>query len=75
MDTLDHPSGLRVRIDRGRCVCSETCAGLAPDTFETDDEGLVRLLDGGSDPEPAVRNAVAACPVQAISIEISGAPP
>jgi ferredoxin len=74
MDRLDHPSGLRVRIDRGRCVCSETCAGLAPQTFETDEQGLVRLLDGGSDPQSAVRTAVAACPVQAISLETPGAP-
>ncbi|WP_372785256.1 ferredoxin [Phenylobacterium sp.] len=74
MDSFDHPSGLRVRIDRARCVCSETCASLAPQTFETDEQGLVRLLDGGSDPEAAIRTAVAACPVQAISIETPGVP-
>jgi ferredoxin len=74
MDALLHPSGLRVTIDRGRCVCSETCTAIAPQTFETDDEGLVRLLDGGSDPESAVRNAAACCPVQAIRVETPGAP-
>ena len=69
MDVLDHPNGLRVRIDRSRCVCSETCMAFAPETFETDDAGLVRLLAGGADPQSAIQTAVAACPVQAISIE------
>lgn len=73
MAALLHPSGLRVTIDRGRCVCSETCTSMAPQTFETDDEGLVRLLDGGSDLESAVRNAAASCPVQAIRVESPGA--
>jgi ferredoxin len=73
MDTLIHPSGVRITIDRARCVCSETCTSMAPQTFETDDEGLVRLLDGGSDPELAVRSAAACCPVQAIRVETPGA--
>ena len=74
MDSLEHPSGVRITIDRGRCVCSESCTTMAPQTFETDDEGLVRLLDGGADAEAAVRNAAACCPVQAIRVEIPGAP-
>ncbi len=62
-------SVFNIRIDRARCVCSEYCARLAPHTFETDDEGLVTLLEGGDDGEAAIRAAAAACPVQAISIE------
>ncbi len=73
MDALIHPAGLRVTVDRGRCVCSETCTSLAPLTFETDDDGLVRLLEGGADTEAAIRNAAACCPVQAIRVESSGA--
>ncbi|ODT89979.1 MAG: hypothetical protein ABS78_00970 [Phenylobacterium sp. SCN 70-31] len=60
---------MRVRIDRNRCVCSESCARLAPNTFETDDEGLVTLLAGPFDGETAVRAAAANCPVAAIILE------
>jgi len=63
------PAGLVIRVDRTRCVCSEYCARLAPTTFETDDEGLVHLLEGGQDSEQAIRAAADSCPVRAISIE------
>lgn len=58
-----------IRVDRTRCVCSEYCARLAPGTFETDDEGLVHLLDNSLDSESAIRAAADACPVRAITIE------
>jgi ferredoxin len=61
--------GLRVRVDRGRCVCSEFCMRTAPNTFETDEEGLVTLLAGSSDSEAAVREAARNCPASAITVE------
>jgi ferredoxin len=63
------PAGFTVRVDRTRCVCSEYCARLAPSTFETDDEGLVHLLDNSDDSEISIRSAAASCPVNAITIE------
>ncbi len=60
--------GLQVVIDRTRCVCSETCARIAPHTFETDDSGLVSFLPGPFDTEAALRQAAASCPASAITI-------
>lgn len=61
--------GLRVRVDRGRCVCSEFCTRTAPGVFETDEEGLVALLAGPFDSEAAVREAALNCPASAITVE------
>ncbi len=61
-------AGLTVAIDRGRCVCSEFCARIAPRTFETDENGLVAFLQGPFDDEAALREAAASCPSSAISI-------
>lgn len=68
MRTLDHPSGLRVTIERARCVCSENCNRMAPRTFETDALGLVAFLSGEGDDERALREAVQSCPVRAITV-------
>jgi ferredoxin len=60
----------RVEVDRERCVGSGSCEMLAPDVFEVGDDGVVHVLVGGWDgPEPGeVREAVTACPTQALSI-------
>lgn len=63
-------NALLIRVDRTRCVCSENCARLAPGTFETDDEGLVQILENSPDSESAVRAAADACPVRAITVEV-----
>lgn len=60
--------GVQVVIDRSRCVCSETCARIAPHTFETDESGLVSFLPGPFDPEAALREAAASCPASAITV-------
>ncbi|MCC7268518.1 MAG: ferredoxin [Caulobacteraceae bacterium] len=60
---------VRVRVDRMRCVCSEFCTYIAPNTFETDGEGLVTLLAGSTDSEAAVREAARNCPASAITVE------
>ncbi len=60
----------RVHVDRERCVGSGSCEMLAPAVFEVDDEGtLVLLTPEPPDEElPAVRDAVTACPTQALSL-------
>jgi ferredoxin len=69
---------MRVVVDLSVCQGYAQCAFLAPDTFRiVGEEGLMY------DPEPPeelserVRRAVAACPVQAIAVEVaqSGAEP
>ncbi|MEU7637324.1 MULTISPECIES: ferredoxin [unclassified Streptomyces] len=59
---------MRITIDANRCIGSGQCALTAPSVFTQDDDGFSALLpgreDGGGD--PLVREAVRACPVQAI---------
>ena len=58
-----------VVVDRERCVGSGTCELLAPDVFEVGDDGVVAVLrserDGDVHP---VRDAVQACPTQALRL-------
>ncbi|MFI7320050.1 ferredoxin [Streptomyces venezuelae] len=60
-----------IHVDKDRCVGAGMCALTAPGVFTQDDDGLSEVLpgrqDGGGD--PLVREAVRACPVQAISVE------
>ncbi|MFF4404545.1 ferredoxin [Streptomyces sp. NPDC001262] len=61
---------MRITIDSGVCIGSGQCALTAPAVFDQDDDGygMVRpgREDGGGD--PLAREAVRACPVQAISL-------
>ncbi|MGG2459676.1 ferredoxin [Streptomyces sp. RGM 3693] len=61
---------MRITIDTNRCIGSGQCALTAPSVFTQDDDGFSALLpgreDGGGD--PLVREAVRACPVQAIEV-------
>ena len=59
-----------VRVDLERCVGSGSCEMLAPDLFEVGDEGVVRVLRplAGADDEALAKDAVSACPTQALSL-------
>lgn len=76
-------SGVRIEVDRERCIGAARCVRYAPGAFTQDDEGLVVLLPEGrpdetaaqeaaaQEPaaqEAAVREAAAACPVRAITV-------
>lgn len=62
---------VRVHVDQERCVGAGMCALTAPSVFTQDDDGFSEVLpgreDGGGD--PLVREAVRACPVQAVTVE------
>jgi ferredoxin len=60
----------RVVVDRDRCVGSGACEALASDVFEVDDDGvLVVHREEPADEElPDVRDAVQACPIQALAL-------
>lgn len=60
----------RVVVDRERCVGSGSCELLAPEVFEVDDDGVLTVLapEPASDDVPAVRDAVTACPTQALQV-------
>ncbi|RFU21852.1 ferredoxin [Geodermatophilus marinus] len=61
---------MRVSADRERCVGSGQCELLAPDVFEVDDDGAVRVLvpEPGEEERDAVRDAVAQCPTGALAV-------
>jgi ferredoxin len=60
---------MRVTVDRALCVGSGACEVLAPDVFEVDDDGAVRVLQAEPDDEDAVRQAAQQCPTRALSLE------
>ncbi|GAA2617386.1 ferredoxin [Streptomyces axinellae] len=61
---------MRIEIDQDRCVGAGMCAMTAPGVFTQDDDGFSEVLPGREDGtgEPLVREAMRACPVQAISL-------
>ncbi|WP_433042302.1 ferredoxin [Dactylosporangium sp. CS-033363] len=60
---------MRVLVDRDRCCGSGNCVANAPEVFDQDDDGLVRLLCVSVPPESrdAVLDALDLCPTGAIS--------
>ncbi|MGV2920451.1 ferredoxin [Streptomyces alfalfae] len=59
-----------IHVDRDRCVGAGMCALTAPAVFTQDDDGFSEVIpgreDGGGD--PMVKEALRACPVQAITL-------
>jgi ferredoxin len=60
--------GLRIEVDRQRCMGSGECSYHAPATFDLDDELKAVVLDPDGDPPAKVRVAVDACPTNAIRV-------
>ncbi|MEV1092382.1 ferredoxin [Streptomyces microflavus] len=60
---------VRIQVDRDRCVGGGMCALVAPEVFTQDDDGLNEIIEGQEHSSgSAVREAIRACPVQAIRI-------
>ncbi len=72
---------LKVKVDRNSCIGAASCAAVAPNTFELDNEGkaVVKKKDGTTsqdfvamsdvgDDETTVTHAAKSCPVNAIVI-------
>jgi ferredoxin len=63
---------MRIVFDREKCQGHGRCYGLAPDLFESDDEGYAVLLVPGevpADRQDDARLAADNCPEFAITIE------
>ncbi|MFE2940189.1 ferredoxin [Streptomyces sp. NPDC059255] len=65
--------GTRIEIDTDRCIGAAMCVLHAPAVFTQNDEGVADLLPEeergeGAGNGPAVREAAATCPVQAITL-------
>ena len=62
---------MRVKADFDLCESNALCVGIAPETFELDDDDFLNILDDEvtSANEAKIRQAVASCPKNALSIE------
>ncbi|HXB86037.1 ferredoxin [Mycobacterium sp.] len=71
-DTRNKEETAQVLVDRDACETHGACAALAPDIFEIQDNDEMVVLNDrpGIDRLPALREAVAACPRVALSIEL-----
>jgi len=61
---------MRIVVDRDRCTGLGMCEAEAPDLFEVQDDGTLKLLNdrpGAPDRESA-ESAVLACPTEALSL-------
>lgn len=61
---------MTIEVDQDRCIGAGQCAITAPEVFDQDDDGIVKLLDPApSGPQLALsREAVELCPAAAISL-------
>jgi ferredoxin len=62
---------MRVTADFDLCEANALCVGIAPETFELDDDDNLSILDDRvtAGNEALIRQAVASCPKAALSIE------
>jgi ferredoxin len=56
-------------VDKEKCIGCGTCAMLAPDAFELDENYKARVKNGADLDAPEVKQAAESCPVAAITIE------
>lgn len=55
---------MKVKVNEG-CLGCGACAGICPDVFELDDEGLAKVIVEETE-DPAVQDAIDGCPVGVI---------
>ena len=62
---------MRVKADFDLCEANALCVGIAPETFELDDDDFLHILDDEvtAENEAKIRQAIASCPRNALSIE------
>jgi ferredoxin len=62
---------MRVKADFDLCESNAICVGIAPETFQLDDDDYLQVLDDLVTPEneQRIKQAVASCPKAALSIE------
>lgn len=62
---------MRLVVDHNKCTGLGLCEAVAPDIFEVQDDGTLRVLD--ENPEAAVRatleEAILSCPTEALRLE------
>ncbi|HEY1973453.1 MAG TPA: ferredoxin [Pseudonocardia sp.] len=61
---------MRIVVDRDRCTGLGMCEAEAPDLFEVQDDGSLKVLNAcpAQDQREAAEAAVESCPTEALSI-------
>ena len=54
-----------VKVNKDACIGCGACIAIAPETFEFDENGLSKVIDGAA-PSEAATEAIGSCPVGAI---------
>lgn len=61
---------MKVHVDMDMCQAHGECAFAAPEVFELGEDDVLKWVEEPDESlRPKVEQAVAACPVQAISLE------
>lgn len=62
---------MRAFVDRDVCIGCESCAGMCPEVFTMDDEGISVPMEGeiAEDILESAKDAMENCPVSAITID------
>jgi ferredoxin len=59
----------QVQVIRDKCIGAASCVAIAPGTFELDEEGLAKIINGnGSDDDEMKLLAAQSCPTAAIVV-------
>lgn len=59
---------MKIVLRRDKCISAGTCVAIAPDVFELDAEGKVKLKNPTGADEQTIIDAARSCPTQAIEI-------
>ncbi len=63
-------NGWTVEVDKNACIGAAPCVGVAPNSFELNDEAKAVILDTiGQDDMDTILNAARSCPVSAITVK------
>ncbi|PIR67141.1 MAG: ferredoxin [Parcubacteria group bacterium CG10_big_fil_rev_8_21_14_0_10_36_14] len=60
---------MKIKIDKDLCIGCGTCAALCDEVFKLNDEFKAELKAGANLDTPCLKEAIEACPVEAIKIE------
>ncbi|MFH1426141.1 MAG: ferredoxin [Candidatus Kerfeldbacteria bacterium] len=61
--------GYTVEVIRDACVSAGSCAVIADDTFELDDEGLAVVKKQNGDSDEEILEAAKSCPTNAVVVK------
>jgi len=56
-------------VDRQTCIGCGTCIVIAPKTFKLGKDGKAEVIKPPGDDEEKIKEAIEACPVEAISFD------